>query len=179
MRMGQYWADISALLDLYPALKFTFVFLFGLCLGSFASAVAWRAPRNMPWAYERVEGRPQLSIWGWRAIRSICPSCGHTLGARDLVPVLSWLLAGAKCRYCGLGIPASYPLFEIFCGFLALAMAWLCERLQIGYAGLGVLLVGLPFVVSLAVAVAVHRRFPLKLWAILLILCVLFYLVAV
>lgn len=38
--------------------------------------------------------------------RSRCESCGHTLGAPDLVPVFSWLFLKGKCRYCGKKIPA-------------------------------------------------------------------------
>ncbi len=38
--------------------------------------------------------------------RSRCASCGHTLGAGDLVPVASYLFRRGRCRYCGEAIPA-------------------------------------------------------------------------
>lgn len=50
-----------------------------------------------------------LGCWGWRICngesvrkgRSHCDECGHFLGARDLIPVLSYLLSKGRCRYCG------------------------------------------------------------------------------
>lgn len=49
-----------------------------------------------------------LKCWADRAAtgksvvdgRSFCDSCGKTLTARDLIPILSWLLAGGKSRCC-------------------------------------------------------------------------------
>ena len=53
--------------------------------------------------------------------RSHCPSCGHTLGALELIPVLSWLLQKGRCRACGQKISARYPLTEIIFGLVTLA----------------------------------------------------------
>lgn len=65
--------------------------VFGAVLGSFLDCAASR------WA----EGDPHPF-----AGRSRCASCGHTLGARDLVPVFSFLLLRGRCRCCGERIPA-------------------------------------------------------------------------
>lgn len=46
--------------------------------------------------------------------RSMCPKCSHTLAARDLIPVLSWLSLGGRCRYCHKGISWQYPAVELF-----------------------------------------------------------------
>lgn len=43
----------------------------------------------------------------------MCTHCKHVLAAKDLVPVLSWLSLGGKCRYCGQPISAQYPLVEL------------------------------------------------------------------
>ena len=48
--------------------------------------------------------------------RSHCMSCGHRLGALDLIPLLSWLLLRGKCRYCGSKISARYPISELVLG---------------------------------------------------------------
>jgi len=45
--------------------------------------------------------------------RSACDSCGATLGARDLVPVFSWVALRGHCRHCGLGVAWFYPGIEI------------------------------------------------------------------
>ena len=81
-------------------------FLLGAALFSFMNVVAWRLPRNM----DPLKGR------------SICPRCGRTLDAPDLVPVFSWLFLRGRCRHCGAPIPARYLLVEVLGGALALAV---------------------------------------------------------
>ena len=81
-------------------------FLLGAALFSFMNVVAWRLPRGM----DPLKGR------------SVCPQCGHTLGAPDLVPVFSWLFLRGRCRHCGAHIPARYLLVELLGGVLALAV---------------------------------------------------------
>jgi len=61
------------------------------------------------------------NAWAWRIVnkesiskgRSHCTSCGHTLYAKDLVPLFSWIFLKGKCRYCGAEIPKRYPLAEL------------------------------------------------------------------
>lgn len=45
--------------------------------------------------------------------RSECPHCHHTLGAKDLIPLFSYLFQGWRCRYCGAKISWIYPILEI------------------------------------------------------------------
>ncbi len=80
-----------------PELLIPIITLLGLIFGSFASAIASRVP----------EGKSFLRG------RSACPVCHTTLGARDLIPVLSWLLARGKCRHCHTPIGWRYPLMEL------------------------------------------------------------------
>lgn len=61
----------------------------GLIFGSFINAFVWRFHEGRDWVSERSE----------------CPHCHHVLAARDLVPVLSYLLLKGKCRYCRRQIP--------------------------------------------------------------------------
>lgn len=49
----------------------------------------------------------------WWKGRSHCHRCRHPLGARDLVPVLSFLVLRGSCRYCRGAIGWSYPAIEI------------------------------------------------------------------
>lgn len=44
--------------------------------------------------------------------RSACMHCGHTLGALDLVPVLSYAFLRGRCRYCRTRISVQYPAVE-------------------------------------------------------------------
>jgi prepilin signal peptidase PulO-like enzyme (type II secretory pathway) len=55
--------------------------------------------------------------------RSGCLSCGKKLGPLELVPVLSWLAQGGRCRRCGARISWRYPLVELG-GALAFALAY-------------------------------------------------------
>lgn len=89
--------------------------LMGLCLGSFASALIYRIPRDISWIADKKG-----------ASRSACPSCGHRLGFSDLVPLFSWLLARGKCRHCGSVVSAFYPLTELtaMCAALLLYSVW-------------------------------------------------------
>jgi leader peptidase (prepilin peptidase)/N-methyltransferase len=89
------------------------VILVGLVMGSAITAIVHRVPRDISW----VHGR------------SACPSCGATLGARDLFPVLSWALALGRCRHCMARVSARYPLTELASG----AWAYLLYR----HIGLG------------------------------------------
>jgi leader peptidase (prepilin peptidase)/N-methyltransferase len=42
----------------------------------------------------------------------VCPDCEHVLAPKDLVPVLSWLSLGGKCRYCRAPIK-DHPAVEV------------------------------------------------------------------
>ena len=44
---------------------------------------------------------------------SHCPSCNHTLGPLDLVPVFSYMILLGKCRYCRERISPRYPIVEL------------------------------------------------------------------
>jgi leader peptidase (prepilin peptidase)/N-methyltransferase len=70
---------------------------FGLVVGSFMTVAAYRLPKG-----ESVV-RP----------RSRCPACGAEIGARDNIPVFSWLLLRGRCRRCGERISVEYPLLEL------------------------------------------------------------------
>lgn len=44
--------------------------------------------------------------------RSKCPDCQHQLAVRDLIPIVSWLIQGGKCRHCGIDISRIYLVSE-------------------------------------------------------------------
>lgn len=100
--------------------------LLGLVIGSFLNVVIARVP----------EGRSIVSP------ASACPSCGAPIGARDNIPVLSWLLLQGRCRHCRAGISAQYPLVEAACGALfagtaaRFGFAWVLPAYLALFAGL-------------------------------------------
>lgn len=83
-------------------------FLFGLAIGSFLNVVIYRWPREISFA----KGR------------SFCPACHHSLAARDLVPLLSYLALRGRCRFCRARISWRYPLVELLCGIGLALLFW-------------------------------------------------------
>lgn len=80
-----------------------FIFLFGVCVGSFLNCVIYRLEEK-----KKITGR------------SFCPSCKHKLRWQDLVPVFSFLFLRGKCRYCRKKISWQYPVVEIATGLVFL-----------------------------------------------------------
>lgn len=77
-----------------------FVFIFGLCIGSFLNVVALRA-----FSGESIVLPP-----------SKCPKCGAKIKPYDNIPVLSWLILRGKCRSCKNPISIQYPIVEFSTG---------------------------------------------------------------
>lgn len=73
-----------------------------------------------------------LRFGQWKSIatsRSVCPKCKHTLQWYDLVPVLSFLLLGAKCHHCKKPISWQYPVVEVATGLL-MGVVWYLNNPQ-------------------------------------------------
>lgn len=99
----------------------------GIMLGSFVNALVWRLHEQAELEGKKGKAAEQrrhdLSI---SKGRSMCPHCEHTLAAKDLVPVFSWLWLRGKCRYCKAPISWQYPLVELLTGalFAGSYLAW-------------------------------------------------------
>ena len=143
-------------------------FIFGAGLGSFSSALAYRVPRGLPWIFENGSGKhPSQSQ---RPSRSRCPHCDHTLHFQDLIPVLSWLFSGGKCRYCLKKISPSYLLLELISGLLCLTSFLL---MGITFPALFFIL-SIPFFIALTVIDLRHYILPDQLLMMTLIFGVLY-----
>jgi leader peptidase (prepilin peptidase)/N-methyltransferase len=76
--------------------------------------------------------------------RSACDGCGRTLGARDLVPMLSALASGGRCRTCGAAIDPLHGRVEAGCAIIgALALGFAPDVAGMGWALLGWMLLTL------------------------------------
>jgi len=84
------------------------VFIFGLVFGSFFNVVGLRVPIK-----ESIVRPP-----------SHCTNCQRQLTALDLIPVLSYVWLGGKCRSCGQKISWIYPLMELITGVLFAFAYW-------------------------------------------------------
>ena len=107
-------------------------FLFGAVFGSYIDCVAWRLVHH-----ERVARG-----------RSHCDVCGHALGARDLIPIISYLREGGRCRYCGAKFSAESTWVELALGlgFAAIVYKFDVSFVALRYLGLLVILMGLSLV---------------------------------
>jgi leader peptidase (prepilin peptidase) / N-methyltransferase len=93
--------------EVYWALS-AFIFLGGLCIGSFLNVCIWRIPRE-----------ESIVFPGSR-----CPACRHKIAPWDNLPLLSWILLNGKCRHCRAPISPRYFLVELLTGTLFAAL-WL------------------------------------------------------
>src|SRR3989344_5512160 len=89
-------------------LSYLFLFLFGLCVGSFLNVVAIRY------------GTERSII----TARSACPHCGKTLSWFELVPLLSFILQKGRCRNCKTKISFQYPLIEFLTAVVFVIIFW-------------------------------------------------------
>ncbi len=95
-----------------------FVFILGLAVGSFISASAWRLYEQDQLRAAKKKPNAKLSI---SKGHSMCEHCRHTLGAKDLVPLLSWVSLKGRCRYCRAKLSWEYPAIELATGLLFVA----------------------------------------------------------
>lgn len=82
-------------------------FILGAIVGSFLATILVRWPRG------------QSVLAG----RSRCDGCGQTLGALELVPILSWLVRRGRCRTCGERIDARHVAMELSAAVIGLIAA--------------------------------------------------------
>ncbi len=89
------------------AILYCTIFVLGSVVGSFLNVCIYRLPRD-----RSVVAPP-----------SHCPQCGARLRPVDLVPLLSFVLLGRKCRFCGGPIGWRYFAVEFATGAVFVA-AW-------------------------------------------------------
>ncbi len=82
-----------------------FIFIFGLCIGSFLNVCIYRLPASQSIAHPR----------------SKCPECGTLIAFYDNIPLFSYLWLKGRCRHCGVTIGLRYPTVELLGGLFALA----------------------------------------------------------
>ena len=87
----------------------TFAFVLGACIGSFLNVVIYRLPREIS------VGKPK---------RSFCPSCQKQLPMYLNIPLVSWVMLRAKCRFCGEKIAVRYFIVELVTALFFLAIWW-------------------------------------------------------
>lgn len=84
------------------------LFILGLFVGSFINVLADRLSiGENPWVG-----------------RSHCDFCKKTLQPLDLVPLLSFIMLGGRCRYCHKKLSNAYPVVELLSGCMFALVGW-------------------------------------------------------
>ncbi len=79
-----------------------FVFVIGLCIGSFLNVVILRSLSNESVVFPA----------------SKCPKCSHPLKWWHNIPVISYLFLRGKCAFCNEKISIQYPIVELLTGIV-------------------------------------------------------------
>lgn len=115
------------------------ILIIGTLFGSFFTLAVYRIPIK------------QSIMHG----RSYCPKCNHRLGFLDLIPVLSYIFLGGKCRYCKEKIRPRYIALEILSGisFLLFALSlkinlYNIEINKLVYLSIGMLYLATLFIIG-------------------------------
>jgi leader peptidase (prepilin peptidase)/N-methyltransferase len=85
-----------------------FVGVLGAIIGSFLNVVIHRVPLEQSIVFPT----------------SKCPKCMAAIRAYDNIPVISYLILRGRCRMCGSGISARYPVVEAITALLFAAVTW-------------------------------------------------------
>lgn len=96
----------------FPTAWTIFIFIIGLCLGSFLNVCIWRMPRKESIIFPL----------------SYCPNCKETIKWYENIPVISWLLLRGKCSSCKQNISLRYIFVEILTAVLLLIIWFKVQR---------------------------------------------------
>lgn len=83
-----------------------YVFIIGLCIGSFLNVVILRGLSGESFVFSR----------------SKCPKCSKQLKWYMNIPLLSYIFLRGKCAYCSQTISIQYPLVEFICALCFLGV---------------------------------------------------------
>ncbi|MFN5740048.1 MAG: prepilin peptidase [Planctomyces sp.] len=104
-----------------------FLFVLGLCIGSFLNVCIHRFP---------VKRRLRDQLWSLNSHSSGCPRCSSAIRWHDNVPLLGWLILRGRCRSCRLPISVRYPLVELLTAVLFVVL-YQCEMPVNFWGGVG------------------------------------------
>jgi len=93
--------------DFMEIIIYGVIFAIGTVFGSFFTLAVYRIPLGLDITHEH----------------SFCPNCNTKLKFNDLIPILSYISLGGKCRYCGQKIRIRYLLLEVLSGLVFLLLA--------------------------------------------------------
>ncbi len=93
------------------AFFYVILFIIGTLFGSFYTLAVHRIPKRQDIVHTH----------------SYCPNCNHKLGFLDLIPIISYIFLGGKCRYCKEKIRIRYLILEFLSGLLFITTAYVIK----------------------------------------------------
>ena len=123
---------------------YIFMFAIGATLGSFYTLAVYRIPLKQDITHTR----------------SYCPKCNHKLNFWDLIPILSYIALGGKCRYCKEKIRPRYLILEISSGlaFLLYGIGLNIDLLNIEYKKVVALVFGMLFFSTIFIIIGIFKE---------------------
>jgi len=124
---------------------YLFMFAMGVVLGSFYTLAVYRIPLKQDITHTR----------------SYCPKCNHALDFFDLIPVLSYIFLGGKCRYCKEKIRPRYLIIELSSGvvFTLFAIILNIDILNIEIQKIATLVFGIFFLSTIFIQVGIFNEY--------------------
>lgn len=104
-----------------------------LIVGSFLNVVIYRLPRMLlaEWNKEcreylglKTTHKEDLETLNLCLPFSHCTQCKKTLKPWHNIPIISYLILGGKCAYCGASISLRYPFVELISCVASVYVAW-------------------------------------------------------
>lgn len=127
------------------SLLYIYIYIIGVLLGSFFTLAVHRIPKKEDITH----------------VRSYCPKCNHRLNFLDLIPVLSYIFLGGKCRYCHEKIRPRYIILEISSGivFLLFAMSLNIDIFNIEINKIATLIFGILFISATILTIGIFKEY--------------------
>lgn len=123
---------------------YVLIFITGTVFGSFFTLAVYRLPLGLDITHER----------------SFCPKCNHKLSFLDMIPVLSYIFLGGKCRYCKNKIRIRYFLLEILSGivFLLFSMSMNIKLETLTIDKIVMVVIGLLYISALFIIAGIDKE---------------------
>jgi leader peptidase (prepilin peptidase)/N-methyltransferase len=92
--------------------------------------------------------------------RSYCPNCNHKLSFLDMIPILSYIFLGGKCRYCKQKIRIRYLILEVFSGivFVLFALSIKFSMYNLSVNNMAYLIFGLLYISTLFIIAGIDKE---------------------
>ena len=126
---------------------YIYIYIIGVALGSFFTLAIHRIPRKQDITHTR----------------SYCPNCNHRLNFLDLIPVLSYIFLGGKCRYCHEKIRPRYLIIEVLSGiaFLLFVISLKIDILNIEINKIALLVFGVLFISTIFMILGIFKEYKI------------------